>query len=181
MKTASSFRGFATSAHRAAKKLNKYSSIVTQDKSQGASQAMLYATGFTEDDMDRAQVGVGSVWWSGNPCNMHLMDFNDRATASVNKSGLKGMQFNSIGVSDGITNGTEGMKFSLQLREIIADSFETLTLAQMYDANIAIPSCDKNMPGTLMAMGRHNRPSIMVYGGTIMPGTPSCGATALIP
>ena len=181
MKTASSFRGFATSAHRAAKKLNKYSSIVTQDKSQGASQAMLYATGFTEDDMDRAQVGVGSVWWSGNPCNMHLMDFNDRATASVNKSGLKGMQFNSIGVSDGITNGTEGMKFSLQLREIIADSFETLTLAQMYDANIAIPSCDKNMPGTLMAMGRHNRPSIMVYGGTIMPGSPSCGATALIP
>ncbi|CAK7895789.1 dihydroxy-acid dehydratase, mitochondrial [[Candida] anglica] len=168
-------RSFATTTPVSAKKLNKYSSIVTQPKSQGASQAMLYATGFTEEDMDKAQVGVGSVWWSGNPCNMHLMDFNEKCTASVNKAGLKGMQFNSIGVSDGITNGTDGMRYSLQSREIIADSFETLTMAQMYDANIAIPSCDKNMPGTLMAMGRHNRPSIMVYGGTIMPGAPSCG------
>jgi dihydroxy-acid dehydratase len=148
---------------------------VTQDKSQGASQAMLYATGFEDEDFDKAQIGVGSVWWSGNPCNMHLMDMNDRCTASVNKAGLKGMQFNSIGVSDGITNGTDGMRYSLQSREIIADSFETLVMAQMYDGNIAIPSCDKNMPGTLMAMGRHNRPSIMVYGGTIMPGSPTCG------
>lgn len=157
------------------KKLNKYSSIVTEDVSQGASQAMLYATGFTDEDMSKAQVGVGSVWWTGNPCNMHLMELNNKCTASVDRAGLKGLQFNSIGVSDGITNGTEGMKFSLQSREIIADSFETMTLAQMYDANIAIPSCDKNMPGVLMAMGRHNRPSIMVYGGTIMPGETTCG------
>ncbi|KAJ9095440.1 dihydroxy-acid dehydratase ilv3 [Naganishia cerealis] len=168
-------RLFSTSVVRCEKVLNKYSSIVTQDKSQGASQAMLYATGFQDEDFDKAQIGVGSVWWSGNPCNMHLMDMNDRCTASVNKAGLKGMQFNSIGVSDGITNGTDGMRYSLQSREIIADSFETLVMAQMYDGNIAIPSCDKNMPGTLMAMGRHNRPSIMVYGGTIMPGSPSCG------
>ncbi|OVF08894.1 putative dihydroxy-acid dehydratase [Clavispora lusitaniae] len=174
-------RKFSVTAARSEKKLNKFSSIVTQDKSQGASQAMLYATGFKTEDMDKAQIGVGSVWWSGNPCNMHLMDLNDQCTDSVNKAGLKGMQFNSIGVSDGITNGTEGMKFSLQSREIIADSFETLIMAQMYDGSIAIPSCDKNMPGVLMAMGRHNRPSLMVYGGTILPGSPSCGATAEIP
>ena len=136
---------------------------------------MLYATGFSDEDFDRAQIGVGSVWWSGNPCNMHLMELNNRCSESVNKAGLKAMQFNSIGVSDGITNGTEGMKYSLQLREIIADSFETMTMAQLYDGNIAIPSCDKNMPGVLMAMGRHNRPAIMVYGGTILPGSPTCG------
>lgn len=135
---------------------------------------MLYATGFTESDMDKAQVGVGSVWWTGNPCNIHLMDLNNQVTESVNKAGLKGMQFNSIGVSDGITNGTDGMRYSLQSREIIADSFESLIMAQMYDGNIAIPLCDKNMPGTLMAMGRHNRPSIMVYGGTTLPGSPTC-------
>lgn len=176
--TADGVRRFSTTPTLSAKKLNKYSSIVTQHKSQGASQAMLYATGFTKEDMDRAQVGVGSVWWSGNPCNMHLMDFNNKVTDSVNKSGLKAMQFNSIGVSDGITNGTDGMRYSLQSREIIADSFETMTMAQMYDANIAIPLCDKNMPGVLMAMGRHNRPSIMVYGGTILPGSPTCGGAA---
>ncbi|EGV64327.1 dihydroxy-acid dehydratase ilv3 [Yamadazyma tenuis] len=168
-------RAFAQTAMRSSKKLNKYSSIVTEDVSQGASQAMLYATGFTDEDMGKAQIGVGSVWWTGNPCNMHLMDLNHICTASVNKAGMKGMQFNSIGVSDGITNGTEGMKYSLQSREIIADSFETMTLAQMYDGNIAIPSCDKNMPGVLMAMGRHNRPSIMMYGGTILPGETTCG------
>ncbi|CAH6723086.1 dihydroxy-acid dehydratase, mitochondrial [[Candida] jaroonii] len=170
-------RPFSQSSKRLEKKLNKYSSIVTEDKTQGASQAMLYATGFNDEDFHKAQVGVGSVWWSGNPCNMHLMDLNDKCTASVNNAGLKAMQFNSIGVSDGITNGTEGMKFSLQSREIIADSFETMMLAQMYDGGVAIPSCDKNMPGTLMAMGRHNRPSIMVYGGTILPGSTTCGAS----
>lgn len=168
-------RMFSGSTVSHEKKLNKYSAIITQPKSQGASQAMLYATGFDESDMDKAQVGVGSVWWSGNPCNMHLMDLNNKVTESVNRAGLKGMQFNSIGVSDGISNGTDGMRYSLQSREIIADSFETIMMAQMYDANIAIPLCDKNMPGTLMAMGRHNRPSIMVYGGTIMPGSPTCG------
>ncbi|CAI5759686.1 unnamed protein product [Candida verbasci] len=159
------------------KKLNKYSSIVTSDPSQGASQAMLYATGFSDEDFNRAQIGVGSVWWSGNPCNMHLMELNNMCTKSINKAGLKGMQFNSIGVSDGITNGTEGMRYSLQSREIIADSFETMIMAQLYDGNIAIPSCDKNMPGVLMAMGRHNRPAIMVYGGTILPGSPTCGSS----
>lgn len=159
------------------KKLNKYSAIITEPKDQGASQAMLYATGFKKDDFSKPQVGVGSCWWSGNPCNMHLLDFNHRITASVEKAGLKGMQFNTIGVSDGISMGTKGMRYSLQSREIIADSFETIMMAQHYDANIAIPSCDKNMPGVLMAMGRHNRPSIMVYGGTILPGHPTCGST----
>ncbi|ABN65237.1 dihydroxyacid dehydratase [Scheffersomyces stipitis CBS 6054] len=168
-------RSFSVSATQCEKKLNKYSSIVTGDPSQGASQAMLYATGFDDADFNRAQIGVGSVWWSGNPCNMHLMELNNKCTESVNRAGLKGMQFNSIGISDGITNGTEGMRYSLQSREIIADSFESMMLGQLYDGNIAIPSCDKNMPGVLIAMARHNRPSIMVYGGTILPGQTTCG------
>lgn len=166
-------RGFA-STRSIAKQLNKYSYQITQPKGQGASQAMLYATGFKKDDFNKAQVGVGSCWWSGNPCNMHLLDLNHRCASSVEKANLKAMQFNTIGVSDGISMGTKGMRYSLQSREIIADSFETIMMAQHYDANIAIPSCDKNMPGVMMAMGRHNRPSIMVYGGTIMPGQASC-------
>ncbi|GME69977.1 unnamed protein product [[Candida] boidinii] len=105
---------------------NKYSSIITQPKSQGASQAMLYATGFKTEDFNKGQVGVGSCWWSGNPCNMHLLDLNNRCSESVNKAGLKAMQFNTIGVSDGISMGTTGMRYSLQSREIIADSFETI-------------------------------------------------------
>lgn len=173
-----SVRRFSTTKN-AGKKLNKYSHIITEPKDQGASQAMLYATGFKKDDFSKAQVGVGSCWWSGNPCNMHLMDLNNRVTKSIEKAGMKGMQFNSIGVSDGISMGTKGMRYSLQSREIIADSFETITMAQHYDANIAIPSCDKNMPGVMMAMGRHNRPSIMVYGGTIMPGSPTCGSAKI--
>ncbi|KAL3230651.1 Dihydroxy-acid dehydratase, mitochondrial [Nakaseomyces bracarensis] len=172
-------RKFSTSRLNAAKKLNKYSYIITEPKDQGASQAMLYATGFNKDDFNKAQVGVGSCWWSGNPCNMHLLDLNNRCSQSVEKAGLKAMQFNTIGVSDGISMGTKGMRYSLQSREIIADSFETIMMAQHYDANIAIPSCDKNMPGVLMAMGRHNRPSIMVYGGTIMPGHPTCGSSKI--
>ncbi|AQZ11297.1 ILV3 (YJR016C) [Zygosaccharomyces parabailii] len=173
-------RQFSTTQN-VAKKLNKYSYIVTEPKDQGGSQAMLYATGFKPEDFHKAQVGVGSCWWSGNPCNMHLMDFNFRCAASVNKAGLKAMQFNAIGVSDGISMGTKGMRYSLQSREIIADSFETQMMAQHYDANISIPSCDKNMPGVMIAMGRHNRPSIMVYGGTILPGAPTCGSTNLPP
>ncbi|CDK29345.1 unnamed protein product [Kuraishia capsulata CBS 1993] len=172
-------RCFAScSVQNAEKKLNKYSSLITQPKSQGASQAMLYATGFEEEDFNKAQVGVGSVWWTGNPCNMHLLDLNHRCSASVNKAGLKAMQFNTIGVSDGISMGTTGMRYSLQSREIIADSFETIMMGQHYDANIGIPSCDKNMPGVLMAFARHNRPSIMVYGGTIMAGQSTCGGGA---
>lgn len=162
-------------SYGAAKKLNKYSSIITTPKSQGASQAMLYATGFKEEDFQKAQVGVGSCWWLGNPCNMHLMELNKICSDSVEKENLKAMRFNTIGVSDGISMGTKGMRYSLQSREIIADSFESIMMAQHYDACIGIPSCDKNMPGVLIGMARHNRPLIMVYGGTILPGTGTCG------
>ena len=133
---------------------------------------MLYATGFTDEDMHKAQVGVSSVWYSGNPCNMHLMELNNKVTEGVKRAGLKGMQFNTIGVSDGISNGTTGMRYSLQSRDLIADSIETVMGGQFYDANISIPGCDKNMPGVIMAMGRVNRPSLMVYGGSIAAG---CG------
>jgi len=153
--------------------LNKYSSKITQPKSQGASQAMLYATGMSEADMNKAQVGIASVWYEGNPCNMHLLDLAAKVKEGVTAAGLVGMRFNTIGVSDGISMGTDGMSYSLQSREIIADSIETVMAAQWYDGVITIPGCDKNMPGCLMAMGRLNRPSLMVYGGTIKPG---CGA-----
>ncbi|KIW98596.1 dihydroxy-acid dehydratase [Cladophialophora bantiana CBS 173.52] len=150
--------------------LNRVSRHVTQPKSQGASQAMLYATGMTEADMNKAEVGISSVWYSGNPCNMHLLDLSNVVKKGVADAGLQPMQFNTIGVSDGISMGTTGMRYSLQSREIIADSIETVMQGQWYDANISIPGCDKNMPGVVMAMGRVNRPSIMVYGGSIAPG-----------
>jgi dihydroxy-acid dehydratase len=155
---------------KADNELNSVSKYITQPKSQGASQAMLYATGMSETDMNKAQVGISSVWYTGNPCNMHLLDLNHKVKEGVERAGLLGMQFNTIGVSDGISMGTKGMRYSLQSREIIADSIETVMGGQWYDANISIPGCDKNMPGVVMAMGRHNRPSIMVYGGTIQPG-----------
>jgi len=150
--------------------LNKYSSRITQPKSQGASQAMLYGTGMTREDMDKPQVGIASVWYEGNTCNMHLNDLAAKVKEGVQAAGLVGMRFNTIGVSDGISMGTEGMCYSLQSRDLIADSIETVMCAQWYDANISIPGCDKNMPGCLIAMGRLNRPSLMVYGGTIKPG-----------
>ena len=150
--------------------LNKVSSHVTQPKSQGASQAMLYATGLSESDMNKPQIGISSVWYSGNPCNMHLMQLSNVVKEGVSKAGLAPMQFNTIGVSDAISMGTTGMRYSLQSRDLIADSIETVMQGQWYDANISLPGCDKNMPGVLMAMGRINRPSIMVYGGTINPG-----------
>jgi dihydroxy-acid dehydratase len=150
--------------------LNKFSARITQPKSQGASQAMLYGTGLTDDDMQKAQVGIASVWYDGNTCNMHLNRLADRVKAGVQAAGLVGMRFNTIGVSDGISMGTEGMSYSLQSRDLIADSIETVMHAQWYDANISLPGCDKNMPGCLIAMGRLNRPAIMVYGGTIKPG-----------
>jgi dihydroxy-acid dehydratase len=153
-----------------ATKLNRTSQRITQPPSQGASQAQLYATGLTEADMDKAQVGISSVWYEGNPCNMHLADLAAAVKEGVVAAGLVGMRFNTIGVSDGMSMGTEGMSFSLQSRDLIADSIETVMGAQWYDANISIPGCDKNMPGCLMAMGRINRPSLMVYGGTIKPG-----------
>lgn len=133
---------------------------------------MLYATGFTENDLNKAQIGISSVWYGGNPCNMHLMDLNHRVKEGVQNAGMKGMQFNTIGVSDGISMGTSGMRYSLQSRDLIADSIETVMGGQWYDGNISIPGCDKNMPGVIMAMGRVNRPSLMVYGGTIAAG---CG------
>jgi dihydroxy-acid dehydratase len=150
--------------------LNKYSSRITQPKSQGASQAMLYGTGMTEEDMNKAQVGIGSVWYEGNTCNMHLNELAVHVKEAVTEAGMVGMRFNTIGVSDGISMGTEGMSYSLQSRDLIADSFETIMGAQWYDGLIALPGCDKNMPGCLIAMGRLNRPAIMVYGGTIKPG-----------
>ena len=151
-------------------KLNKYSQSVTQDESQPASQAMLYGIGLTEADMHKAQVGIVSTWFEGNTCNMHLNGLSGWVKEGVKKSGLVGLQFNTIGISDGITNGTEGMRYSLVSRELIADSVEAVTAAHYYDSLITIAGCDKNMPGMAMAMIRINRPSLMIYGGTIASG-----------
>ena len=155
--------------------LNKYSSRITQPRSQGASQAMLYATGMTADDMNKPQVGIASVWYEGNSCNMHLLDLAQKVRDGVQQAGMVGMRFNTIGVSDGISMGTEGMSYSLQSRDLIADSIETVMGGQWYDANISLPGCDKNMPGCIMAMGRLNRPSLMIYGGTIRAGCSAKG------
>jgi dihydroxy-acid dehydratase len=144
--------------------LNKYSSQITQPKAQGASQAMLYATGMTEQDMSKPQVGISSIWYEGNSCNMHLLGLAEKVKEGVTAAGMVGLRFNTIGVSDGISMGTDGMSYSLQSRDLIADSIETVMGAQWYDANVSIPGCDKNMPGCLIAMGRLNRPSLMVYG-----------------
>ena len=153
------------------KELNKYSKTLTQDPTQPAAQAMYYAIGFKEEDFAKAQVGIASMGWDGNPCNMHLNDLATSVKESVNATeGLLGLRFHTIGVSDGISMGTDGMRYSLVSRDVIADSIETNAGAQYYDALVCIPGCDKNMPGTIMAMGRLNRPSIMLYGGTIAPG-----------
>jgi len=153
-----------------ANKINRYSSRITEPKSQGASQAMLYGTGMGPEDMAKAEIGIASVWWEGNTCNMHLNDLAARVKDGVKQAGLVGLRFNTIGVSDGISMGTDGMSYSLQSRDLIADSIETVMGAQWYDGLITIPGCDKNMPGCLMAMGRLNRPALMIYGGTIKPG-----------
>jgi dihydroxy-acid dehydratase len=150
--------------------LNRYSSRITQPKSQGASQAMLYGTGMTEADMSKPQVGIVANWFEGNTCNMHLNDLAARVREGVLAADMVSMRFNTIGVSDGISMGTDGMSYSLQSRDLIADSIETVMAAQWYDAMVALPGCDKNMPGCVMAMGRLNRPAIMVYGGTIKAG-----------
>lgn len=155
--------------------LNKWSRKITQPKSQGASQAMLYATGLQPEDMNKPQVGVSSVWWEGNSCNMHLMDLAAKVKEGIQAEDMVGYRFNTIGVSDGISMGTPGMSFSLQSRDLIADSIETVMGGQWYDANVSLPGCDKNMPGCIIAMGRLNRPAIMIYGGTIKPGTSSQG------
>src|SRR5688572_11102572 len=168
--TASTTAPRAASAGTQTQKLNKYSSRITQPASQGGSQAMLIATGLSWEDLDKPQVGIGSVWYEGNPCNMHLAELGDHVKRGCVEAGLVGMRFNTVGVSDAISMGTEGMSYSLQSRDLIADSIETIMGAQWYDALIAIPGCDKNMPGCLIAMGRLNRPAIMVYGGTIRAG-----------
>ena len=153
-----------------ATKINKISERITQPRSQGASQAMLLGTGLSEEDLSKAQVGIASVWFEGNPCNMHLLSLAEEVKKGVQQAGMVGMRFNTVGVSDGISMGTRGMSYSLQSRDLIADSIETIMGGQWYDANISIPGCDKNMPGCLIAMGRLNRPALMVYGGTIKPG-----------
>ncbi len=150
--------------------LNKYSKTVTQDPTQPGAQAMLYGIGLTDEDLKKAQVGIVSMGWEGNTCNMHLNDLAKVVKEGVWENDLVGLIFHTIGVSDGISNGTPGMRFSLVSRDIIADSIETVCGAQYYDGLIAVPGCDKNMPGSIMAMGRLNRPAIMVYGGTIAPG-----------
>jgi dihydroxy-acid dehydratase len=150
--------------------INKYSKTITQDQTQPAAQAMFYGIGLTDADLAKAQVGVVSMGYDGNTCNMHLNDLAKLVKQGVWENDMVGLIFNTIGVSDGMSNGTPGMRYSLVSRDIIADSIETVCGAQYYDALIAIPGCDKNMPGSVMAMGRLNRPSIMVYGGTIAPG-----------
>lgn len=153
------------------RKLNKYSEKITQDDSLPAAQAMLYAIGMDESDLKKGQVGIVSTGFQGNPCNMHLNGLAEQVKKGVdNENGLYGLIFHTIGVSDGITNGTEGMKYSLPSREIIADSIETVVSAQFYDAVIPIVGCDKNMPGAMIALGRLNRPSILLYGGTVKKG-----------
>ncbi len=159
-----------TSNGRTQVKLNRYSSRLTEVISQVGSQAMLYGVGLTDEEMHRPQVGIVSMGWEGNPCNMHLNALAQQVKRSVQDAEMVGLIFHTIGVSDGISMGTEGMKYSLVSRDIIADSIETVMRAQWYDANIALPGCDKNMPGCLMAMARVNRPSLMIYGGTIRPG-----------
>ncbi len=153
-----------------ATKQNRISARITEEKSQGASQAMLHAVGLSEADLHKPQVGIASMWFDGNPCNMHLGKLAEAVKEGVAAAGLVGMRFYTIGVSDGISMGTHGMSFSLQSRDLIADSIETVMSAQWYDANVSLPGCDKNMPGCLIAMGRLNRPSLMVYGGTIRAG-----------
>jgi dihydroxy-acid dehydratase len=151
-------------------KLNKYSQTITQDESLPAAQAMLYAVGLQEADFSKAQVGIVSTGYDGNPCNMHLNGFASEVKSSVNQQDLVGLIFHTIGVSDGMSMGTQGMSYSLPSRDVIADSIETVVSAQWYDAVIPIVGCDKNMPGAMIALSRLNRPSILVYGGTISPG-----------
>lgn len=150
--------------------LNKYSKTLTQDPTQPAAQAMYYGIGMTDEDLKKPQVGIVSMGYDGNTCNMHLNGLAQEIKKSVWTADLVGLVFNTIGVSDGMANGTDGMRYSLVSRDIIADSIETVCGAQYYDGLIAVPGCDKNMPGSLIAMGRLDRPAIMVYGGTIAPG-----------
>jgi dihydroxy-acid dehydratase len=151
--------------------LNKYSKTITQDESLPAAQAMLYALGLSEKDLRKAQVGIVSTGFQGNPCNMHLNGLAERIKEGIDKNGLLGLIFHTIGVSDGMSMGTEGMRYSLPSREVIADSIEAVASAQFYDGIVAVVGCDKNMPGAMIAMSRLNRPSILLYGGTVKKGS----------
>ncbi|KAI0731414.1 dihydroxy-acid dehydratase [Earliella scabrosa] len=156
-------------------RLNKHSCFLTQDKKRGGAQAMLHAAGVSFEDLEKPQasrclIGISPIWWEGNPCNTHLLDLAKHVKEGCTQEGMVGLTFSTIGVSDGITQGTDGMHYSLPSRDLIADSIETVVMAQHYDGNISIPGCDKNMPGCAMAAARHNRPTIIVYGGTIQPG-----------
>ncbi|GMK54575.1 hypothetical protein CspeluHIS016_0111610 [Cutaneotrichosporon spelunceum] len=169
-------RHFSASASNATKAgLNRYSKVITQPKSQGASQAMLYATDGIEniEDLAKPMVGVASVWYEGNPCNGHILGLGQRIKQSLQRAGVTGYQFGTVGVSDGISMGTRGMSYSLQSRDLIADQVETAAGGHWLDGMVVVPGCDKNMPGVLMGLGRLNRPGLMVYGGTIRPG--HCG------
>tara|TARA_B100001093_G_C26805537_1_gene1005314 strand:+ start:67 stop:1743 length:1677 start_codon:yes stop_codon:yes gene_type:complete len=152
--------------------LNKYSRVITQPKERGAAQAMLYALGLTKQDMKKPQVGVCSMWYQGNPCNCNLNFLSDSISKSISKEDMLAMQFNTIGISDGISMGTEGMKYSLPSRDLISDSIESVVKGMHYDALVCIPGCDKNLPGSVMAMIQLNRPSLMVYGGSMKPSEP---------
>ncbi|KII92733.1 hypothetical protein PLICRDRAFT_37534 [Plicaturopsis crispa FD-325 SS-3] len=160
-------------------KLNKISAALTQAKDRAGAQAMLYGAGLTEEDMDKAQIGISPIWWEGNPCNVHLLDLAKEVKKGCADEGLLGLIFNTIGVSDSISMGGDGMRYSLPSRDLIADSIESVVMAQYYDGNISIPGCDKNMPGCFMAAVRHNRPTIIVYGGTILPGIREVDCPAL--
>ncbi len=151
--------------------LNRHSSRITQSAANASARAMLHGAGLTREELDLPQVGIASMWWDGNPCNMHLLALSEAIAEGVRDKELMPMRFNTIGVSDGISMGTSGMSYSLPSREIIADSIETVVSAQWYDAVVTVPGCDKNMPGSLIAMARLNRPGLMVYGGTIAPGS----------
>ena len=151
-------------------KLNRVSARLTEDIGQPGARAQLYAAGLSREDLGKPQVGIASTGFESNPCNMHLNRLADQVKNGVQSAGMIGWRFNTIGVSDGETNGTTGMNYSLPSRDLIADSIEAMTMAHFYDANISVVGCDKNMPGALMAMARIDRPSIMVYGGTIQPG-----------
>ena len=151
-------------------KLNRVSARLTEDISQPGARAQLVAAGLSREDMGKAQVGIASTWFESNPCNMHLGELAKHVKTGVESAGMIGWLFGTIGVSDGETNGTTGMNYSLPSRDLIADSIETVTMAHFYDANVSVVGCDKNMPGALMAMARIDRPSIMVYGGTIQSG-----------
>ncbi|EJD03077.1 dihydroxy-acid dehydratase [Fomitiporia mediterranea MF3/22] len=160
-------------------RLNKISSYLTQNKTFGGAQAMLYAAGLSDEDMNKAQIGISSMWWEGNPCNTHLLDLAREVKKGCEDEGLVGLIFNTIGISDGITQGNDGMHYSLPSRDLIADSIESVVMAQHFDGNIAIPGCDKNMPGCLMAAARHNRPTVIIYGGTIQAGVRHLDCPAL--